>query len=217
MTRPDTDARLSDVRVGSSTHGLAPVSRVHRPLAARPPHWLALAAIAGAAVGADQLTKHAVTSTLSLGEDAHVAGPLSIHHVQNTGIAFGVLGGAAAFVAAFTALAIAWMLLFFARSGARHGLLPVALGFLIGGSLSNLVDRVRLGHVTDFLDVGFWPAFNLADSFIVAGVALFVLALFAADRAARPAPVVRRADATREAPPPRDVAQIAPERRRVSG
>ena len=56
------------------------------------------------------------------------------------------------------------MLVFFARSGARHPVLPVALGFLLGGSISNLVDRVRLGHVTDFLDLRYWPAFNLADS-----------------------------------------------------
>jgi len=44
------------------------------------------------------------------------------------------------------------MLYFFARSGSRHPVLPVALGLVIGGSVSNLTDRVRLGHVTDFLD-----------------------------------------------------------------
>ena len=64
--------------------------------------------------------------------------------------------------------------LFFARSGSRHPILPVALGLVIGGSVSNLVDRVRLGHVTDFLDLRYWPAFNLADSFIVVGVAVLL-------------------------------------------
>ena len=53
-------------------------------------------------------------------------------------------------------------------------MLPVALGLLIGGSVSNLVDRVRLGHVTDFLDLRYWPAFNLADVCIVVGVALLL-------------------------------------------
>ena len=76
------------------------------------------------------------------------------------------------------------MIVFFARSGARHPLLPVAVGLLIGGSVSNLADRVRLGHVTDFLDLRYWPAFNLADSFIVIGVAILLGALVAADRAA---------------------------------
>ena len=128
------------------------------------------------------MTKHVVTSSLDLGESTHVLGPLDIHHVQNTGIAFGLFGGATALVVLFTGAALVWMLVFFARSGSRHALIPVALGFLIGGSASNLVDRVRLGHVTDFLDLGFWPAFNLADSFIVIGVALLVYALFAAER-----------------------------------
>jgi signal peptidase II len=83
-----------------------------------------------------------------------------------------------------TALAVAWMLYFFARSGSRHPVLPVALGLVIGGSVSNLLDRVRLGHVTDFLDFRYWPAFNLADTFIVVGVAALLLALVASDRKA---------------------------------
>jgi signal peptidase II len=74
------------------------------------------------------------------------------------------------------------MLYFFARSGSRHPVLPVALGLVIGGSVSNLTDRVRLGHVTDFLDFKYWPAFNLADTFIVVGVAALLLALVASDR-----------------------------------
>jgi signal peptidase II len=60
--------------------------------------------------------------------------------------------------------------------------LPVALGLLIGGALSNLLDRVRLGHVTDFLDPPYWPAFNLADTFICAGVAILLIALAGAER-----------------------------------
>ena len=64
---------------------------------------------------------------------------------------------------------------------------------MIGGSVSNLLDRVRLGHVTDFLDFKYWPAFNLADSFIVVGVAILLLALVADDhKSARP-PRVREA------------------------
>ena len=70
-----------------------------------------------------------------------------------------------------TAMVMAWLLVVFARSGARHPIMPVGSASSLGGSLSNLADRVRLGHVTDFLDLGFWPAFNLADMFIVVGVA----------------------------------------------
>jgi len=171
-----------DVRVGSSTDGLTPFSTAKRSLAASLSEWLALAAVAVAAVVADQVTKHIVSSQLALDDQVKVIGPLSIHHVQNSGIAFGLFPSATAIVIVLTTVAVAWMLVFFARSGARHPVLPAAVGLLIGGSLSNLVARVRLGHVTDFLDLRFWPAFNLADSFIVAGVAILLGALVAADR-----------------------------------
>jgi signal peptidase II len=171
-----------DVRVGSATDALTPFSTVARPMGAGVSEWLALAAVAIAAIAADQLTKHIVASQLALDEQVKVIGPLSIHHVQNSGIAFGLFASATPVVIVLTAFAVGWMLLFFARSGSRHPVLPVALGLVIGGSVSNLVDRVRLGYVTDFLDLKFWPAFNLADSFIVVGVAILLLALVAADR-----------------------------------
>jgi signal peptidase II len=171
-----------EIRVGSSTNGLAPVSAAQRPLGARPSQWFGLLSVALAAVVADQLTKQLVSSQLALDDEAHVIGPLSIHHVQNSGIAFGLFASATPIVTVLTAAAVGWMLFFFARSGARHPVLPVALGLLIGGSASNLIDRVRLGHVTDFIDVRYWPAFNLADSFIVSGVVILLVALLAADR-----------------------------------
>jgi signal peptidase II len=174
--------RASDVRVGSSTNGLAPVSIAERSLAAGMTQWLGLAAVALAVVVADQVTKHIVTSTLALDDAVHIAGPLSIHHVQNSGIAFGLFGSRTAIVIAVTAVAVGAMLVFFARSGRRHPVLPVALGLVLGGSIANLIDRVRLGHVTDFLDLVAWPAFNLADSFIVVGVAILFGALVIADR-----------------------------------
>ena len=175
MTEPVP--RTVDVRVGSSTDALTPISSAERSLAARVPQWVGLGAVVLAAIAADQLTKWIVSSQLTLDESLHVLGPFSIHHVQNSGIAFGLFASATPLVTALTALAVGWMLLFFARSGARHPVLPVALGLLIGGSTSNLIDRIRLGHVTDFLDLRYWPAFNLADSFIVIGVGILFLAL----------------------------------------
>jgi lipoprotein signal peptidase len=130
-------SRTLDVRVGSSTDALTPVSVAKRSLAARGPQWLGLSVVVLAAVAADQITKLIVSSQLSLDESLHVIGPFSIHHVQNPGIAFG----------------------------------------LFGGATSNLIDRIRLGHVTDFLDFRYWPAFNLADSFIVVGVGILFVAL----------------------------------------
>ena len=187
--------RRLDVRVGSATDGLTPISAAERPLGAGWTQWSSLFAVALAAIGADQLTKGIVTSRLGLYDEVHVAGPLSIHHVQNSGIAFGLFASATAVVILLTTAAVAWMLYFFARSGSRHPVLPIALCLVIGGSVSNLVDRVRLGHVTDFLDLKFWPAFNLADSFIVVGVAILLLTLVATDR--RPSRPQRVREATR--------------------
>ena len=182
LTEP---VRTKEYRPGSRTDGLAPISVAARSLAAQPSHWLSLAAVALAAVFADQLTKHVVASEVALDHEVQVIGPFSIHHVQNSGIAFGLFSSATAAVIVLTMIAVAWMIGYFARSGARHPLLPVAVGLLIGGSVSNLADRVRLGHVTDFLDLRYWPAFNLADSFIVIGVAVLLGALVAADRGPR--------------------------------
>jgi signal peptidase II len=187
--------RSLDVRVGSSTDGLTPISAAERSLGAGAMQWVGLAAIALAAVAADQLTKRIVTSHLALDQGDHIVGPFWIHHVQNSGIAFGLFSSRTAAVIVLTGIAVVWMLVFFARSGARHPVLPVALGLVIGGSMSNLLDRVRLGYVTDFLDLRYWPAFNLADSFIVIGVGILLVALLAAEREPRRARHVRDAAA----------------------
>jgi signal peptidase II len=195
-SEPPLERRQPDVRVGSTAHGPAPVSVAERSLAAGAWQWAGLAAVVAAAVVGDQLTKHVVVSRLALDQSSHVIGPLSIHRVENSGIAFGLFTSATAAVIVLTTIAVIWMLVYFARSGARHPALPAALGLLIGGSVSNLVDRVRLGHVTDFIDFGWWPAFNLADSFIVIGVCVLLFALLGGDRkpkrARRPLDVAAR-------------------------
>ena len=179
----ETPRRVPDVRVGSSTNALVPISSAERSLGAGPWQWLALVLVAAAALTADQVTKHVVASELALDDGVNVLGPFSIQHVRNSGIAFGLFASRTSAVVVLTALAVGAMLVFFARSAQRHRFLPVAIGFVLGGSVSNLVDRVRLGYVTDFLHVRYWPAFNLADSFIVVGVGLLFLSFVAADRA----------------------------------
>jgi signal peptidase II len=177
------------IRPGARADAFGPISVAERSLAAERRQWIGLAVVALAAVAADQLTKHVVASSIALESAVKLVGPFSIRHVQNSGIAFGLFSSATAVVIVLTVVAVAWMLVFFARSGARHPALPVALGLLIGGSVSNLVDRVRLGYVTDFLDLRWWPAFNLADTSIVVGVAVLLGSLLLADRSPR-----RRAD-----------------------
>jgi signal peptidase II len=174
-----------DVRVGSTANALRPISSAERALAAGPAQWLALLAVSGAAIVADQLTKQVIGRTLEVGDSVTLIGPISIHHVENSGIAFGFFASRTTVVIGITAIAVGWMLWFFARSARRHPVLPVGLGLVLGGSIANLVDRVRLGHVTDFLDLEAWPAFNLADTFIVVGVALLFGTLVLGDRSKR--------------------------------
>ena len=187
MTEPaPREAPNVDVRVGSATNAVRPILAGERSLAAGRAQWLSLLAVALAAIAADQLTKAVIARTLELGQTVDIIGPFTIHHVQNSGIAFGLFGSRTTIVIAVTTVAVGWMIWFFARSGRRHPVLPVALGLVLGGSIANLIDRVRLGYVTDFLDVTLWPAFNLADTFIVVGVAILFGALVLADRPRRP-------------------------------
>lgn len=180
--RSEPTPRSLDVRIGSAPNALQPVPGAARALGAGASQWVGLGLVAGMAVLCDQLTKQIVASELALGDAVALVGPVSIHHVRNTGIAFGLFADSTGVVALLTTIAVVGMVVFFARGGRRHPLLPVAFGLLLGGSLSNLTDRVRLGYVTDFIDFDYWPAFNLADSFIVVGVGLLFLSLVAADR-----------------------------------
>jgi signal peptidase II len=185
MSEPAREFPQVDVRVGSTANALQPISTAERSLAAGVAQWVALLAVAAAAVFADQLTKQIIGRTLAVGESVDILGPFSIHHVENSGIAFGFFSSGTTIVIAITAVAVAWMVWFFARAGRRHPVLPVGLGLVLGGSVANLVDRIRLGRVTDFLDFDAWPAFNLADTFIVVGVAVLFGALVLADRSGR--------------------------------
>lgn len=174
--------QLPEVRVGSSPDALTPISMAEKQLGAGLWQWFSFALVVLCAVGADQLTKWLVTSRLALGSSVSIAGSVKISHVQNSGIAFGFFAQATSLVIVLTAAVVLWMVFFFARSGARHPFLPAALGLVVGGSVSNLFDRIVHGYVTDFVDFGFFPSFNLADSFIVLGVATLIFFLIAPDR-----------------------------------
>jgi signal peptidase II len=148
--------------------------------------WTGLAAVALAALVADQITKSIATRALEIGDPVRLAPFFDLTRIHNTGIAFGQFTGQRSVITLLTAGAIVWMTVFFARSGGRHPYFPVALGLLVGGAGSNLLDRLRAGFVTDFLHIHHWPIFNLADTFIVVGVGLLLLGLAAHERARRP-------------------------------
>ncbi len=132
--------------------------------------------VAGLVVVVDHFSKLFVESQLALNQSwapfPELAHLFRITHVSNTGAAFGFFpGGGLLFT--IVAMMVAAIIVFYnfgLPSG--HILLRLALGMQLGGALGNLVDRLRLGHVTDFLDFGPWPVFNLADTSIVAGVVI---------------------------------------------
>lgn len=136
---------------------------------------LAFAATAGTIIAVDQLTKAAVRASFSVGESVPVIdGVLWLTHVHNTGAAFGMLAGWGwAFVAVSVAVlaVIGWAALV-ARP--ESGVVRLGLALVAGGAAGNLIDRVLAGGVTDFIDVGWWPVFNVADIALDCGVALIV-------------------------------------------
>ena len=122
----------------------------------------------------DQAAKAVVEAELVPGEQVDVLGPLGLTLSHNRGVAFGLAGGAGVGLVLTTVAALALIGYLFARNPTRPGMW-VATGLLAGGALGNLVDRVRADQVTDFVEVGSWPPFNLADVAITCGVVMIVL------------------------------------------
>jgi signal peptidase II len=139
------------------------------------PRWTTLLAACLAVLALDQATKAVVRSTLALGQQAQVAGLFSVEHLQNPGIAGGSFAGRAVPLALLATVAVVGILAFLARNGVTP-LILVGFGLLIGGGFGNLMDRLRLGYVTDFILNGD-RAFNFADVAIFAGTTVILLGL----------------------------------------
>lgn len=117
----------------------------------------------------DQAAKQIVVHSLARGESRNVFFGIEITNVRNRGVAFGAFGGGGLPVTLLTAAAVSFLIGYFALHATRPWLwLPV--GAIAGGAFGNLLDRVREGAVTDFIDPMLWPAFNTADIWIVVGV-----------------------------------------------
>lgn len=136
--------------------------------------WALAGVLCAAVVAADQAIKAVVEDRLYPGEVVDVLGPLSVTLSHNEGVAFGLAGGAGAGLVLVTVAALALIAFVFSRHPAKGGMW-VAVGLLAGGALGNLIDRLAAGEVTDYVDVGSWPAFNLADVAITVGVMLMAL------------------------------------------
>jgi signal peptidase II len=142
--------------------------------------------VAAVVTALDQWSKLAIVQAYGLFEGkALIPNFFNLVHVRNTGVAFSMFSGldprwSVPLLAGATLLAVAGVIGYLGYLPAR-GATPSALGLILGGALGNLIDRVRLGYVIDFLDIYWkrfhWPAFNVADIAISAGVILLALDL----------------------------------------
>jgi signal peptidase II len=142
------------------------------------------ALLAAVTVAADQAVKALVRSTIERGGDVDLILGVQLVNVRNRGIAFGAFSGGGVLLVLFALAALAALLVFFARNRDRP-LVWLPTGLLIGGATGNLIDRTREGAVTDFLDLPWWPAFNLADVAITFGVLTLLYVLEGPSRRGR--------------------------------
>ncbi|MGH2405660.1 MAG: signal peptidase II [bacterium] len=144
-----------------------------------------VAAAAALVAAADQAVKAMIVAAIPASASVSIVpGVFSLTHVQNTGVAFGLLAGASPVVTALAALTLVFLLFYNRGRQIGTGAAWLGIAAMAGGAAGNLIDRVRLGYVVDYLDVHIWPVFNLADVAIVLGAAILIIAF---TREGRPA------------------------------
>lgn len=144
--------------------------------------WPLFVALAGAVVAADQAAKGVVTSSLHPGQSVQVVGDtVRIVFGQNSGALFGLFQDSALMFGIVSIVVVGLIVAYHARTASSR-YLTVTLGLLLGGAIGNMIDRLRLGYVVDFVDVGFgalrFYTFNVADSAISLAIVLLFLAAF---------------------------------------
>jgi signal peptidase II len=160
--------------------------------------WVLFFGIAAAVVILDQLTKAWVASTFTLasvhGEAGAAGGPtqvigdwVRIAVTHNTGGIFGLVGDSAIILGLASLVVIGFIVVYEGRAGVvSHPILTVALGLLLGGAIGNLIDRLRLGYVVDWVDMGIgntrWYTFNVADAAISISLVLLIAISLLGDR-----------------------------------
>ena len=159
---------------------LAPGITGPRPGARRESSWRALrdpllVGVLLAALVADQVTKQLVLNSLGPGVSWPEDGFFRFTFVRNDGTAFGLFQDNGALLTIISLAAVALIVYFYREAAMSSWFTRTALGLQIGGAAGNIIDRFRHGYVVDFLDVGPWPIFNIADSAIMVGIISLIL------------------------------------------
>ena len=142
--------------------------------------WLLILTISSV-VAVDQLTKYLVKTNLRLGESWPAEGLIRLTHGTNTGSAFGLFTNQTPMLIVASIIAITFLIYFYRTHALPRRLLRIAIGLQLGGAVGNLTDRLLDGAVVDFVDVGWWPIFNVADSSIVVGLTVLIGVLVLGD------------------------------------
>lgn len=148
--------------------------------------YLFLAAMAGLIILLDQVSKGYVRSHFAIGEWwspwEWLTPYARIVYVSNTGVAFGMFQGMGRVLLVLAILVSAAIIYYYPRVASDDWTLRLALGLQLGGALGNVIDRIFIGHVTDFISLGIFPVFNVADMSITIGVIVLLLGVWMQDR-----------------------------------
>lgn len=145
--------------------------------------------VAAIAVVIDQVTKAMVINAFGPSEDGKytviIPNVLDFRHDQNTGSAFSLFQGRSTFLLLIGLIVIGILVFYYRSLPQGNPLLRIAVGAVLGGAVGNIIDRVRLGHVTDWFHIAHYPTFNFADSCITVGMLTLAIYFLFLDRPAR--------------------------------
>ncbi len=153
------------------------------------PDYVFLFLVAGTIIVFDQATKYLIRANLQLGEvyraDLWLSQYARIVHWKNTGAAFGMFQSWGNIFMGLSFVVSLVIIYYFPQVPRKDWLVRLAMAMLLGGAVGNLIDRLYQGHVTDFISVGDFPVFNVADSSISMGVVVLFLGMWKQEREAR--------------------------------
>lgn len=123
----------------------------------------------------DQITKYLVYSNMYLGESIPENGLLRITYARNTGTAFSLFRSHGELLLFLSVLVALFFTIYFIFIEKPKIFMRLFISLVVAGALGNIIDRIRFGYVNDFIDVGFWPIFNIADSSITIAITIYIL------------------------------------------
>ena len=122
----------------------------------------------------DQITKYAVYKNMSLGESIPAEGIIRITYARNTGMAFSLFENFGIILLILSLIIASILIIYLFTIDKPRIVIRVFSGLVVAGALGNILDRIRFGYVNDFIDVGWWPIFNIADSSITIAIGIYI-------------------------------------------